>query len=293
MVLVALIWGASFMFIEVELEDGIAPVHIAFLRCLFGAAALLAILRIRGERLPRDRVLLGHLALIAALMNAVPFLLFAFGQTEVSSSLAGILNSTTPLLTLVFSLAVLPAERPTRRKVAGLLVGFAGTLVVLAPWSGLGEGSLLGALACLGAATCYGMGFPYMRRHLSGRPESAVAISAAQVGIGALILLVAVPFGDVPDVAPGADAWLSILALGALGTGVAYILNLNVIRAAGAQTASTVTYLVPVFAVFFGVTVLGESLTWHEPVGGALIVTGVAIASRRGAASRPPAVAAA
>src|SRR3954471_18426312 len=131
MLLVALIWGASFMFIKVELDDGIAPLHVAWLRCLFGAATLLLIMRVRGERFPRDRALLRHLVVVAALMNGLPFVLFAYGETEVSSLLAGIFNATTPLLTLLFAFFVLRDERPMREKVAGLLVGFAGVLVVL------------------------------------------------------------------------------------------------------------------------------------------------------------------
>ena len=278
LLLLALIWGASFMFIKVELDAGFAPVHVALLRCVFGAVALLAILAFTRDPLPRDRDLWRHVAVIAALMNAVPFFLFAYGETEVSSLLAGIVNATTPLITLLFSLALLPDERPTRVKVAGLLVGFGGVLVVLAPWQGLGGGSTVGTLACLGAATCYGLAFPYLRRNLTGRPETAVAMSAAQVGLGALLLVPFAPLGALPDELPGVWAWLSVLALGVLGTGVAYILNFNVVRAAGAQTGSMVTYLVPLFAVFFGVSILGESLTWHEPVGGALIIAGVALA---------------
>jgi drug/metabolite transporter (DMT)-like permease len=266
------------MFIKVELDAGIAPVHVALLRCVFGAAALLAVLAVTRDRLPRDRGLYRHLVVVAALMNAAPFLLFAYGETEVSSLLAGIFNALTPLLTLLFSFVLLPDEPPTAQKLAGLLVGFVGVLVVLAPWEGAGGTSLLGALACIGAAACYGLAFPYLRRHLSGRPETAVAISAAQVSLGALLLVFLAPAGALPDDPPGLDAWGSILALGALGTGVAYILNFNVVRAAGAQTASMVTYLVPVFAVLFGVVILGEEITWHEPLGGALIVAGVAIA---------------
>lgn len=280
MLLVALIWGASFMFIKVELDDGIAPLHVAWLRCLFGALALLAIMRARGERFPRDRVLLGHLVVVAALMNGLPFILFAYGETEVSSLLAGIFNATTPLLTLVFAFFVLRDERPTPGRVAGLLVGFAGVLVVLAPWEGLGSGSLLGSLACLGAATCYGAGFPYMRRHLAGRAETAVQISAAQISIGALILLPFTVLGSSGGASPGLDSLGSILALGCLGTGVAYVLNFNVVRLAGAQTASTVTYIVPIFAVVFGVALLSEPLTWHEPVGGLLILAGVTLSSQ-------------
>jgi drug/metabolite transporter (DMT)-like permease len=278
LLLVALIWGASFMFIKVELDAGIAPVHVAFLRCALGAPALLLILRLTRDRLPHERRLYVHLLLVATLMNAAPFLLFAYAETEVSSLLAGILNALTPLMTLLFSIALLPEEPPTADKLAGLALGFLGVVVVLAPWRGLGDGSLLGALACIGAASCYGLGFPYMRRHLAGRPETGVAISAAQVSLGALLLAPFIPLGALPDDTPGATAWLSVLGLGALGTGVAYIFNFNVVREAGAQTASMVTYLVPVFAVIFGVTLLGEPLSWHEPVGGALIILGVALA---------------
>jgi drug/metabolite transporter (DMT)-like permease len=281
LLLLALAWGASFMFIKVELDAGIAPLHIALLRCAFGAAALLVMLAFTRDRLPRDRRLYLHLLVLAALMNAVPFVLFAYGETEVSSLLAGIFNSLTPLMTLLFSLVVLPDEPPTPERVAGIAVGFAGVLVVLAPWEGLGGGSLLGALACIGAATCYGIAFPYLRRHLTGRPETAVAISAAQVGLGGLLLLLVAPLDSLPDEWPGVEAWLSIVALGALGTGVAYVLNFNVVRAAGAHTGSMVTYLVPVFAVVLGVTILDEPLSWHEPAGGALIIAGVALAQRR------------
>jgi drug/metabolite transporter (DMT)-like permease len=286
LLLVALIWGGSFMFIKVELDAGLAPVHVAWLRCAFGAPALLLIVWLTRDRLPRERGLYLHLAVIATLMNALPFLLFAYGETEVSSLLAGIINSLTPLITLLFALVVLPDEPPTAQKLAGLGVGFAGVLVVLAPWEGIGGGSLLGALACVGAATCYGLGFPYMRRHLSGRPETGAAISAAQIALGVVLLLPLLPFGELPERAPGAEVWLSIVLLGAFGTGVAYILNFNVVREAGAQTASMVTYLVPVFAVVFGVTILGEPLSWHEPAGGLLIIAGVAIA--QGLPARQP-----
>ncbi len=278
LLLVAVIWGASFMFIKVELDAGLAPLHIAWLRCALGAPALLLILALMRDRLPRERGVYLHLLLIAALMNALPFALFAYGETEVSSLLAGIINALTPLMTLLFSISLLPDEPPTAEKLTGLGVGFLGVVVVLAPWHGLGGGSLLGALACIGAATCYGLGFPYMRRHLSGRPETGVAISAAQVSLGALLLTPFLPLGSLPGEVPGLEVWGSALALGTLGTGVAYIFNFNVVRAAGAQTASMVTYLVPVFAVIFGVSILGEPLSWHEPVGGALIIAGVALA---------------
>ena len=264
------------MFIKVEVEAGISPIHVALLRCLFGGAMLLAILAITRDRLPRGEVW-RHLAVLALLSNTVPFVLFAYGETEVSSLLAGIINAVTPLLTLLFSLALLPEERPTPRRVTGIALGFAGVVVVLGPWEGLGTGSLLGALACLGASTCYGLAFPYLRRHLTERPESGVAISAAQVCIGAVMLAPFALLGALPDEVPGLEVWLSILALGALGTGVAYVLMFNIVQQAGAQTGSMITYLVPVFAVILGVSVLGEEIGWNEPVGGLVILAGVAL----------------
>lgn len=274
--LLGLMWGGSFMFIKIEVDAGIAPVHVALLRCLFGAATLLAILWLTGDRLP-PRAIWGHLAVMALLSNTAPFVLFAWGETEVSSLLAGIVNATTPLLTLLFSLVVLPEERPTPRRVAGIAIGFAGVVVVLAPWQDLATGSLLGALACLAASTCYGLAFPYLRRHLTARPETGVAISAAQVGIGAVMLAPFALFGSLPGAMPGLEVWLSVLALGCLGTGVAYVLMFNIVQEAGAQTGSTITYLVPVFAVALGVLVLGEAISWHEPVGGLVILAGVAL----------------
>jgi drug/metabolite transporter (DMT)-like permease len=264
------------MFIKVEVEAGIAPIHVALLRCVFGGLALGAVLLITRDRLPRGDVW-RHLAIIALFSNTAPFVLFAYGETEVASLVAGLINGTTPLLTLIFSLALLPEERPSRRRIAGLAVGFLGVVVVLGPWEGIGGGSLLGALACLAAATCYGISFPYLRKNLTGRPESAVAISTAQVGLGAVMLAPFALLGALPPETPGVDAWLSVLALGTLGTGVAYVLMFNIVQQAGAQTASMITYVVPIFAVLLGVLVLGESISWHEPVGGAVILTGVAL----------------
>src|SRR5512135_2178032 len=129
------------------------------------------------DPVPRDLRTWGHLFVGALLLSAGPFTLYAYGETQVSSVLAGIWNATTPLLTAAVAMLALPDERPTRARVAGLLVGFAGVLVVLGAWRGVGGHALLGNLACLAAATCYGLGFPYTRRHLAGRPESVVSLA--------------------------------------------------------------------------------------------------------------------
>ncbi|HKP89282.1 MAG TPA: DMT family transporter [Thermoleophilaceae bacterium] len=281
--LLSAIWGSSFLFIKVGVED-FAPFQVAFARCALGALALVAILAARRERLPRGRRVWLHLFAIAVLFNSVPFALFAFGETEVSSVVAGISNSTTPLWVMLVSLAVLPEEPPTPARVAGLFVGFAGVLVVLGPWRDVG-GELDGYLACFAAAGCYGLAYPYTRRVLAGRPESGVSLSAAQVLLGTLQLA---PFAAITTSAPEAyplDAVLALVALGAGGTGIAYVINYDLIRRAGAQLASTVTYVVPLFATVLGVLVLDEHLSWNQPMGAAVVLLGVALT--QGRLSRP------
>jgi drug/metabolite transporter (DMT)-like permease len=228
--------------------------------------------------IPRSGLAWAHLAGAAVLLNAVPFTLFAVGEQHVSSVLAGIWNATTPLVTLLVVLALLPAERPTQARVSGLAIGFLGVLVVLAPWRGLGGPELWGNLACLCAAACYGLGFPYTRRFLADRPESGIVLSACQlvlasVGLG-VVAAVAAPAITRP---PSWPVIASMVGLGALGSGLAYVLNYRVVRAAGATTASTVTYLIPLFSTVAGVTVLGEPLTWNQPVGAFVVLVGVGV----------------
>jgi drug/metabolite transporter (DMT)-like permease len=273
--LLALVWGASFLFIKEALK-GLPPVDVALARVACGAAVLLALLAVSGDRLPRGRSTWGHLAVVAFLSNTIPFTLIAYGETHVSSVLAGIWNATTPLWTLAVATLALPDERPTRGRVAGMLVGFAGVVVVLGPWQGLGGSALTGQIMCAGAALCYGIGFPYMRRFLAGREASGAALSAGQLTCATVQLGVATAFvgGSPHGVTPKVVA--AILALGVLGTGLAYVLNFAIIRAAGATVASTVTYLIPLVSTVLGLVVLGEQVRWNEPVGAAIVLASMA-----------------
>lgn len=277
------IWGASFLFIKVAVGD-LAPIDVALGRVALGALALLPLVAARPESLPAGRRVWGHLAVTGALFSSVPFSLFSYGETHASSVLAGIWNATTPLLTVLVSLAALPDERPTAQRLGGLLVGFTGVLVVLGPWQGVGGSELAGQLMFLGAATCYALGYVYTRRYLSDLPYSGASLSAGQLICASAQLGVATIFvGESPH-ALGADAVGSMLALGVLGTGLAYVFNYRIVRVAGATTAATVTYLVPLFSTLLGVVVLGEEMTWNEPLGGLVVLAGVAI-SQRAAAS--------
>jgi drug/metabolite transporter (DMT)-like permease len=272
----AAMWGASFLCIKVALDD-LDPIGIVLGRILLGTVTLLALLAVRRERLPRGGVWV-HLAVLAVIGNALPFAGFAYGETHVSSVLAGIYNAATPLFTLVIAMAVLPDERPTRQRLLGLTIGFVGVVIVLGPWRGLGGGALAGQLMCLGAALSYAVAFPYQRRFLAGRPESGAVLAAGQLLCATVIAAVLAPaVGDAPD-GLGLDTVASLLVLGALGTGVAYVLNYVVVRRAGATTAATVTYVIPVVATVLGVVVLAEPLAWNQPVGGLVVLGGLALA---------------
>jgi drug/metabolite transporter (DMT)-like permease len=280
-----LIWGCSFLFIKLGLE-ALTPVGVAFVRLSIGSATLLLIARATGTRLPRPGRIWLYLAAVALLFCAIPFTLFAWGETQVSSITAGIINACTPLATLVIVLLAFPDERPTRARIVGLLIGFVGVLVVVGAWEGIGGSELAGIVACIGAITCYGLAFPITRRHLVGSGNGPVSIATAQVTLAALVLLpvalVSTALGS-PIVlgAPSAETLFGMLALGALGSGVAYVLNTHIIGVAGPSIASSVTYVTPVVAAAAGALVLSEPLTWHEPVGAAIVLLGVAISQGR------------
>jgi drug/metabolite transporter (DMT)-like permease len=279
----ALIWGCSFLFIGVGVTQ-LHPAYLTLARLAIGTLTLLAVCVATRTRLPRDPRLWAHLFVIAAGMNALPFTLFGFGEQRVPSVLAGIWNATTPLVTLLVLLVVFPQERPTSRRIAGLLLGFLGVLVVLGVWRGVGGAALTGQLMCFAAAACYGVGLPYIRRFVAGRPESGVAIAAAQLLLATAQLAVVAPLLAGAPTDPRTlhlKVILAVTALGALGSGIAFVLNYRVIRLAGASTSASVTYLMPVVATIAGVLVLDEKITWYEPVGALVILLGVAVSQTR------------
>ena len=283
-VLLAAIWGCSFWWIELGLRS-FAPVQVAFVRLVLGAVTLVVIVGVAKVALPRSRQTWMHLAVVALLLNSAPFSLFAFGQTKVTSILAGIINAVTPLAATVVAFTALPDERPTRDRLVAIGIGFAGVLVVLGVWERIPAGEVVGIVACLAGVTCYGFAFPYARRHLAASGETPLALAAGQVLLGATFLVpvviveAAVGVGSVATIT--APVVGGMLALGALGSGVAYILNYSIIAAAGGSVASTVTYLTPVFAVIVGTAFLDEQLDWHHIVGGGIVLLGVGLVQGR------------
>lgn len=284
-------WGASFLFIKV-LDRHWPVLWVSLGRIALGAAALVVLVVARRERLPSNARVWLHCAVAAVLFNAVPWTLFAYGEHHASSIVAGLWNATTPLWVLIVSLAAFGEQQPTGERVAGLLIGFAGVATLLGPWRGFGGGELTGHLACAAAALCYGIGYPYTRRFLADRPESGVVLSAAQLLCATAMLAVFTPFARAPTVHIGLDGVGSLLALGALGSGVAFAINYAIVRAKGAGTASLVTYVIPVVSTVLGVAVLGETLHWNQPVGTVVLLAGVAISQGRLRRARRPVAAA-
>lgn len=277
--LLAGIWGTSFLFIKVGVRE-LHPLWLTFGRVSTGVLTLLVVLAVTRDRLPRDARLWGHLSVVALLGVTVPFTLFGYGEQRVSSVLAGIWNAATPLVALPLAVLVFRTERMTARRATGIGIGFAGVLVVLGVWQDVGGAQLTGQLMCFGAAMCYAVAIPYQKRFIAGRTGSGVSMAATQLLIALVQLAVAAPLlaGAPPAVSSlPADVLLSVLALGALGTGVAFVLNFHVIRVAGASTSTSVTYLMPVVATVVGVLVLREHLHWYEPAGAVVVLTGVAV----------------
>jgi drug/metabolite transporter (DMT)-like permease len=272
----AVVWGSSFLFIKVGLR-GLSVTQVAAGRIWLGELALVEISVLRRRGIPREPIVYAHLLVVGLLLCVAPFTLFAYGETHISSGLASIYNATTPLLTMLVASVFLPQERPTVLRLFGLGLGFGGVLVVLAPWRGVGDGSLLGQLACLGATTCYGFAFVYLRRFVTPRGLDPITVALLQVGLAGAVFAVLAPFVAIDPVALSWHVVWSMLALGVLGTGVAFWMNINVVSGIGATAASTVTYLTPVVGVILGVLVLHESLSWNEPLGALLVVTGIAL----------------
>ncbi|AUN39586.1 DMT family transporter [Tsukamurella tyrosinosolvens] len=281
----AIAWGSSFLFIKEGLA-GLSPTQVTAARMTIGALTL-AVVAV-GTRAPliREPRAVAHIAIVAATLCVVPFTLFAWAEERIDSGLASILNATTPLMTVLVTCVALRSERPTPGQLAGLGVGFAGVLVVLAPWASGGSGAVSGQLACLAATASYGIAFVYLRRFVTPLALRAPSVALYQVGIGAAIIDAWVLVADPHPASATPRVISAMLALGALGTGLAYLWNTNIVAAWGAAAAASVTYLTPVVGVVLGVAVLGERPAWNQPLGGLIVLAGIVL-SRRDARPGP------
>jgi drug/metabolite transporter (DMT)-like permease len=275
LVLLAGIWGWSFLFIKVAV-GGMTPTTVAGVRVALGAGVLLAFVRARGLALPRERPWWRHFAFVALTGSAAPFSLLAWGEQHISSALAAVLNASTPLFAALFA-SVLLRERLRSLQGAGLVLGLVGVAVVAGfggediTGSGLG-----GKAAAVGAAVGYGISLTYTRRHLTPLPP---LVAAAGQLVMATVLLA--PLALVTTLRQGLAVTptraLAVGLLGVFGTGLAYVMVYRLIADIGSTKASVVTYLVPVVAVAVGVLFLGEDFSLRLLAGGAVVIAGIAL----------------
>ncbi|WP_406010176.1 DMT family transporter [Streptomyces sp. NBC_00637] len=277
----SLIWGFSFLLIKVG-TDGYAPFQVTLGRLLFGTAVLAVAMVVKRERLPRGARTWAHLTVAAFLLNALPFSLFAYAELTIPSTLAGICNATSPLWGMALSLVALSEDRPTRLRVAGLGLGFLGVLTVLGAWQGFHGLDARGTALALIASLSYPIGWIYLRRTLADTGSSALSMTGGQLLLATLQLAVVTPvFTTLPSHFPLVPL-LATAALGALGTGLALLIQYGLVAEVGPTTAQMVTYFIPVIATAAGVAILGEPLSWSTPVGAAIVLAGAALTQARG-----------
>lgn len=277
-ILLAAIWGSSFLFMRLgAVEFGALPT--AAVRVAIAAVFLLPIVALRGL-LPELKKNWRRTFFIGMLNSGIPFACFSFALLSITTGLSAILNATVPMFGALVAWAWLK-DKPDASRVLGLVVGFAG--VAMLAWdkatfkpdaSGVAPGWAV--LACLLACICYGISASYTKRYLSGLSP---LVTAAGSQVGATLGLALPALWLWPAHMPGSTAWLALLAVGVLCTGLAYILFFRLIENAGPQRALSVTFVVPVFAVLYGVLFLGEAVTSWMVVCAVVIVCGTALAT--------------
>jgi drug/metabolite transporter (DMT)-like permease len=279
----ALMWGSSYLFIKIGVET-LPPLSLVLLRVIVGLAILAVVVAATRTPLPRDRRTIAHLGVLGAVNIALPFWLIGWAEQHIASGLAGILQSTAPFFTLVIAASFVHDERITRGRLAGIGLGFLGILLLSAESIAEleapgGPERVAGLLAVVGSSLCYAIGNTYARRNLRSAPP--LVLASGQVGwavvlVGLLALVVdgGVTLPAVPEAA------VSVLWLGAVGTGFAYIVFFRLLTGWGPTRASLVAYLLPVVAVVLGVVVLGETVDALFAGGAALIVAGVWVVNR-------------
>ncbi|MCZ8185525.1 MAG: DMT family transporter [Beijerinckiaceae bacterium] len=281
LVLLSMFWGGSYLFNALALRDLPVFTVVAF-RVLVGGLALHLALRVMRIPFPLDRASLKAYSGMAILNCALPFCLIVFGQTRVPSGLASILNATTPIFTMVLAHLFLASERLDLRRAAGVLIGFAGVVVLFRDRLGAGTGELVGLVACLGASLSYGFSNIFGRKVIvPGAHPLAMAAGQqtfALVPLMPLALIVDAPFSGPM---PGLTAIGAVVALGLFSTAIAYSLFYRILARAGATNVSLVTLLIPCSAILFGTLFLGERLEEEAFLGLAIIAAGLLVIDGR------------
>lgn len=268
-----IIWGSSYPLIKVS-GEGLNPGQLVLARLVLGAAVLTVVGAVTGARLPRFGFVWVHITVTTVLGMVAPFLLLAWGEQHTSAAMAGVLTGATPVLTLGLATVQLRSERATVRRGLGVALGFAGIVLVIAPWHGA-AGTAGGELACLAVAGIYAGHAVFVRKFLSDRGIPPISSAAAQTLVAMVLQAALLPFLGWRTPSVTWHVGLSIVLLGVFGTGLAYVLYNRLIADIGATGASAVNYLVPFISLVISAVFLGETISWNVPVGGAVIVASI------------------
>jgi drug/metabolite transporter (DMT)-like permease len=282
LILLGLIWGGSFLSIEIALA-GVGPLWIAAGRIVIAAATLIVLALLAGDGLPpvatpRGRRIWLHCVGMGLFSNALPFSLLAWGQRQVSSGFAGITMAVVPLLVLPLAHLLVPGERMTPRKSVGFVLGFLGVVLLVGHGAADPDAAPLARLACIAASCCYAVGVIVTRL---APPGPYLAFSAAALLVAAAAILPVALLVEGWPAAPPSSALVAVLYLGAFPTALATVLVVYVVQSAGPSFMTLVNYQVPVWAVLLGLVFLGEELPPQFVGALALILGGLAISELR------------
>ena len=279
-ILLGTVWGSSFLWIKIAVQE-IGPILLVALRLLFGILALLVVVAYRRPQWPRQRRVWINLAMLGLINNALPYALISWGEQYIDSGVAAVLNSTTPLFTMIVAHLFLTDDRMTRQRVLSLLMGFAGVVVLFSRdlFSGP-RGSLLGQMAVLLASISYAFASVFARRTTK---DVSLVIRALVPLLGAdLMMWTLVPVFESPVSLPQLPlTWFSIVWLGVLGVAVAFLLYFYLLHSVGPTRTVLVTYIFPLVGVALGVIFLNERLDWQLLAGTMLIIASVVMVNTR------------
>lgn len=267
--LLSVLWGASFFFTAVALRE--LPIFtIVFARVGLGALLLVPVFKLSGGQFPSRLAGWAPYAVMGMFNNIIPFSFIVAGQTYISTGLASVLNTTTPLFSVLL-LGAFGDEKLIARRVVGIVIGLAGVMLLRAPGTAVGADATIGILLCLGGALSYACSGLWGRRKLTGTPP--LTSSTCQLICSTTVMAVIAAAMDQPWrlPMPGIATLLSLAGLAALSTALAYVVFFRILIRSGATNVMLVTLLIPVTAILLGTAVLGEPLTMPE-IAGAVVI---------------------
>jgi drug/metabolite transporter (DMT)-like permease len=276
-ILLGAIWSSSFMWIKIAVQE-VGPITLVAFRALFGLLFGIVIILIQRVQLPRSLKDWSPLLLLGITNVAIPFFLISWGEQSIDSAVAAILDATVPLFTILIAHYLLRDDKITLLKLLGLLIGFAGVIVLMSKDIGTSFGSLLGQLAVILASAFYAGSAVFARKTTEDTPgilRSAGPLVSATVVMWLATFLVESPV-EIPQLG---ITWIALLFLGILGSGLAFVLAYYLIHEIGPTRTTMVTYLFPLGGVILGVAFLNEELSWQLLVGAALIIVSLVVAN--------------